>query len=50
LAEGDFRQHVAVDPDITKHLTRAELDDCFDVSHPLRHVDEIIDRVLGKTA
>jgi len=49
LAAGDFRRHVAADPDIAKHLTPAELNDCFDLSHPLRHVDEIIDRVLGGT-
>jgi adenylosuccinate lyase len=47
LAEGDFRASVASDADITAHLDSAELEDCFDVSHALRHVDEIIDRTLS---
>ncbi|MBI5503854.1 MAG: adenylosuccinate lyase [Deltaproteobacteria bacterium] len=46
LAEGDFRDHVASDPDIKQHLTRAEMEDAFDVRHSLTHVSAIIDRVI----
>jgi adenylosuccinate lyase len=44
LADGDFRAFVAEDPDISAHLTRAEIEDAFDVRHALTHVGAIIDR------
>jgi len=46
LADGDFRALVAADPDISAHLTRAEIEDAFDVRHALTHVDSIINRGL----
>ena len=46
LSDGDFRAHVASDPEIARHLSRAEMEDAFDVRHALTHVDTIIDRVL----
>jgi adenylosuccinate lyase len=48
MAEGDFRASVTEDPDISKHLTRAEIDDTFDVRHALTHVGAIIDRGLSE--
>jgi adenylosuccinate lyase len=49
LAEGDFREHVSRDPDITRLLTPAELDELFALEHALRHVDTIIDRALKES-
>jgi len=46
LSDGDFRAHVASDADIARHLSRAEIEDAFDVRHALTHVGTIIDRVL----
>ena len=46
LPDGDFKQALLADPDVTKTLSRAEIDACFDLSHALRYVDEIIDRAL----
>jgi adenylosuccinate lyase len=49
LAEGDFRQFVADDPDISKLLTPEELADCFAPTHALRHVNGVIDRALEES-
>ena len=40
----DFRTNVEMDPDITKYLTKEEIDDCFDYKYFLRHVDMIMER------
>lgn len=40
----DFRENVEKDPDITKYLTKEEIDDCFDYQYFLRHVDMIMER------
>lgn len=40
----DFRTNVEKDPDITKYLTKEEIDDCFDYKYFLRHVDMIMER------
>ena len=40
----DFRTSVEKDPDITKYLTKEEIDDCFDYKYFLRHVDLIFER------
>jgi adenylosuccinate lyase len=50
LPEGDFRAAVLADPDITRVLSRAEIDGCFDLEHALRHVDAIINRALEEEA
>jgi len=47
LTDGNFRVAVGADPDITAHLDDAGLEDCFDIRHALRHIDEIIDRTLN---
>ena len=43
--EGEyFRTNVEKDPDISKYLTREEIDECFDYRFFLRHVDMIMER------
>jgi adenylosuccinate lyase len=44
---GRFRDNLAADPDIVKHLDRQALDDCFDLDHALAHVPAIVERTLG---
>jgi len=43
----NFRALVMSDSRITEHLTRAELDELFDVDKQLRNVDKIFERVFG---
>ena len=43
----DFQAMLAADPDVTAHLTPAELERCFDLDHQLRHVGLIFDRTLA---
>jgi adenylosuccinate lyase len=45
----DFKDLVKKDPLITKYLTSAEIDACFDPAYFLRHLDEIYRRVFGRT-
>lgn len=40
----DFKSNVENDPEITKYLTKAEIDDCFDYKFFLRNVDMIFER------
>lgn len=40
----DFRANVEKDPDITKYLTKEEIDNCFDYQWFLRNVDMIMAR------
>ena len=40
----DFKTNVENDPDITKYLTKAEIDDCFNHEWFLRNVDMIFER------
>ncbi len=40
----DFRTNIEKDPDITKYLTKEEIDDCFNPEWFLRHVDMIFER------
>ncbi|MCX7780973.1 MAG: adenylosuccinate lyase [Negativicutes bacterium] len=44
LEGADFKTNVIHDPDIKQYLTPAEIEDCFDPSHLLRHVDTIMAR------
>jgi len=46
LADGDFRAAIRADADISRLLSAAEIEDCFDEKHALTHVDTIIDRAL----
>jgi adenylosuccinate lyase len=45
--EGDFRELLAADPDISGRLSAAEITAQFDIEHALAHVDHIIDRALA---
>ena len=40
----DFKSNVENDPDITKYLSKDEIDDCFDFKYFLRNVDMIFKR------
>ena len=40
----DFKTNVEKDSDITKHLTKEEIENCFDYQYFLRHVDMIMER------
>ncbi len=42
-----FRDSLAADPDIARHLKPAALDRCFDLHHHLRQVPAIFARTLG---
>lgn len=44
LAKEDFRTNIKKDPDITRYLTEEEIDECFDYTWFLRHVDMIMKR------
>ncbi len=40
----DFKTNVEKDEDITKYLSKEEIDECFDYNYFLRHVDTIFER------
>ena len=44
---GTFKERVLADPEIGKYLSRAELEELFDLKHHLRHVDELFRRVFA---
>ena len=46
--EGDFGALLAADPEVRKHLGKAEIAASFDLDAHLRHVDTIFQRVFGK--
>jgi adenylosuccinate lyase len=46
----DFQTLLLADPDITRVLTRSEIEAAFDLDHQLRHVDAIFDRVFRAVA
>jgi len=48
--EGSFRDLLAADEEIRKHLGEEEIVEQFDLDHALAHVDTIIDRVLSEAA
>ncbi len=45
--EGDFLTLLKADPDVSKALTAAELEELFDLGYHLKHVDTIFARVFG---
>ena len=47
--EGEFRQLLGADAEISKHLSAAELDAAFDLDHHLRHVDFIFERAMKES-
>jgi len=44
LEGADFKTNVKNDADIAKHLSPAEIDECFDTAYPLRNIDTIMAR------
>ncbi|MBB5335232.1 adenylosuccinate lyase [Pectinatus brassicae] len=44
MAGEDFRTNIENDPDISKYLTKEEIDNCFDYKWFLRHIDMILSR------
>jgi adenylosuccinate lyase len=44
LEKEDFKTNVEKDADITKYLTKEEIDECFDYKWFLRNVDMIFER------
>jgi adenylosuccinate lyase len=47
--EGQFLDLLKRDPDVSRHLTSAELESLFDLGYHTRHIDVIFERVFGKT-
>ncbi|MBN2432865.1 MAG: adenylosuccinate lyase [Acidobacteria bacterium] len=45
----DFKQLIAADPDIRRHLSFTEIDQLFDLEHQLRHVETIYQRVFSSS-
>jgi adenylosuccinate lyase len=46
---GDFLALLKADPDVSKALAAAELEDLFDLGYHTKHVDTIFQRVFGKS-
>jgi adenylosuccinate lyase len=46
--EGEFGALLAADPEVRKHLGKAEIAEHFDLAPHLRHVDTIFRRVFGR--
>lgn len=44
LEGADFKTNVVNDPDIKQYLSPAEIEECFDASYHLRHIDTIMAR------
>jgi adenylosuccinate lyase len=44
---GRFRALLGADPDVAGRLTAAQLDECFDLQHHLRHTERIMTRALA---
>jgi adenylosuccinate lyase len=43
----DFKALLLADPDVTRALTREDVDRAFDLEEQFRHVDSVFDRVFG---
>jgi adenylosuccinate lyase len=46
-SEGNFRELLGADKEVSAKLSPAELDELFDLSHHFKHVDTIFARVFG---
>jgi adenylosuccinate lyase len=42
----DYKALLQADPDVTRHLGTAEIDEAFDIGYHLKHVDTIFRRVF----
>ena len=47
--EGDFLALLKADPDVSRLISAAELDELFDLGYHLKHVDTIFARVFGES-
>ena len=47
---GHLKDRLGADPEVTAHLSAAELDALFDLGYHLKHVDTIFRRVFGPSA
>ncbi len=45
--KGDFKELLLKDSDLAKHLSSQEIEEIFDLSYHLKHVDTIFKRVFG---
>jgi adenylosuccinate lyase len=48
--KGDFLALLKADPEFRKWLTEAELEDNFDLAYHFKHVDDIFQRVFGRSS
>jgi len=48
--QGDLRDLLAADPEVSALLTRDQIDQCFALEHHLRHAGLILDRALAEAA
>ena len=46
--EGDFLALLKADPDVSRLISPAELDELFDLGYHLKHIDTIFARVFGQ--
>jgi adenylosuccinate lyase len=46
LAGGDFQSRLAADADVAQKIPREEIENLFDMSHHLRHIDNLFTRAL----
>jgi adenylosuccinate lyase len=46
LAGGDFQARLAADADVSQKISREEIENLFDMSHHLRHIDSLFTRAL----
>ena len=47
--EGDFLALLKADPDVSRLISAAELDELFDLGYHLKHIDTIFARVFGES-
>jgi adenylosuccinate lyase len=45
--DGRFRDNLAADADVGKHVSKAKLDELFDLDHALRFAPTIVERALS---
>jgi adenylosuccinate lyase len=43
--DGNFQVLISSDPQVTKHLSQKDLQDCFNPQHQLRHLEEVYQRL-----
>jgi adenylosuccinate lyase len=45
--EGAFLDFLKADPEVTQHLSAAEIESVFDLAYHTKHVDTVFARVFG---